>query len=165
MLRRVKTKGIEVKAWGRGTIVYRGNAEDEEATDVNMAPTNNEPSPETAIDIKYELSYIPDIRRYSLMSLDIAPMGTFTDDYEWRFDLKVGDEIDCMDQEKDWFKSTVIDHKLEANEEGEAVPIITVGFRTYDEEGTKWDEDDEKKKFFGWSKIYDESFSITDPKV
>jgi len=130
-----------------------------------MSPTNNEPSPETAIDIKYELSYIPDIRRYSLMSLDIAPMGTFTNDYEWRFDLKVGDEIDCMDQEKDWFKSTVIDHKLEANEEGEAVPIITVGFRTYDEEGTKWDEDDEKKKFFGWSKIYDESFSITDPKV
>lgn len=115
MLRRVRTKGIEVKAWGRGTVVYKGNAEDEEATDVNMESPYNGPSAETAIDVKFELSYIPDIRRYSLMTLDIAPLGTYTDDYDWRYDLKVGDEIDCMDQEKDWFKSTVIDHNIQAN--------------------------------------------------
>ena len=99
------------------------------------------------------------------MTADIAPLGTYTDDYDWRYDLKVGDEIDCMDQEKDWFKSTVIDHRIEANEDGEPIPIMTVGFRNYDEEGTKWDEDDDKKRFFGWSKIYDETFSVTDPKV
>ena len=103
------------------------------------------------------------------MTTDIAPLGSFTDDYEWRYNLKIGDEIDCMDREKDWFKSTIIDHKIDANEEGEPIPIITVGFRTYDEEGTKWDEPEDedggKKRFFGWSKTYDEHFSVTDPKV
>lgn len=91
-------------------------------------------------------------------------MRFYTDDFDWRFDLKVGDEIDCMDNDKEFFKSTVISHKIQNNHEGEPIPIITVGFRTFEEEGNK-DDEETHKKFFGWSAKYDEVFSVTDPQI
>jgi hypothetical protein len=49
-------------------------------------------------------------------------VGTFTDDFEWRQQLKIGDEVDCMDNEKEWYKSTVLETRKVQNEEGEEVP-------------------------------------------
>jgi len=46
-----------------------------------------------------------------------------------------------MDSDKEFFKATVISHKIQNNHEGEPIPIITVGFRTFDEEGNKEDEE------------------------
>ena len=104
--------------------------------------------------------------RYNLMeSLEIAPLGTYTNDYDWRFNIKVGDLIDCMDEEMEWLKSTVIRHEFYANGEGESIPLITVGFRTYEAEGNKCDEDDSNKKFYGWTSKCDRSYSVTDPRV
>jgi hypothetical protein len=39
----------------------------------------------------------------------MAPEGTFTDDIEWREGLKPGDEIDCLDSEGVWYKSTALE--------------------------------------------------------
>jgi hypothetical protein len=93
------------------------------------------------IDVKYDLDYKGVIQRYHLFHMDMAPFGTFTDDFDWRYDIKVGDEIDCMDNDKEFFKSTVVARKIQNNHEGEPIPIITVGFRTFDEEGNKEDEE------------------------
>lgn len=40
-------------------------------------------------------------------SVRIAPPGTFTDDFGWRFDLKAGDLVDCVDKFSVWYRSTV----------------------------------------------------------
>ncbi len=42
-------------------------------------------------------------------SLEIAPLGTYTDDFNWRYDLKKGDLIDCIDTEGTWYRSTILD--------------------------------------------------------
>ena len=46
--------------------------------------------------------------KLSLNDPKIAPLGTFTDDYDWRETLNEMDTIDCMDNERDWYKSTVL---------------------------------------------------------
>lgn len=38
----------------------------------------------------------------------IAPPGTFTQDFEWRYSLKVGDMVDCIDSVGTWYRSTVL---------------------------------------------------------
>ena len=93
----------------------------------------------------------------------IAPLGTFTDEYEWRYDLKEGDEIDCMDNEKEWYKSTILQTRVGQNPDGELVPEVFVAFRTYDENGSKVEDDG--RKFFGWSEKYDEWYFVTDPQI
>lgn len=93
------------------------------------------------------------------MDAQIAPLGTFTNDWDWRYDIKVGDNIDCIDHEKDWYKSTVLETRISRNPDGEEVREVYVGFRTYDEEGSK--TDDEGRKFFGWSEKYDEWLGVT----
>jgi hypothetical protein len=93
----------------------------------------------------------------------IAPAGTFTDDFDWRFKLEKGDTIDCMDDELDWYKSTVLDTRVVSNQEGQQFKQIYVGYRIYDEEGSKEDEDN--RKFFGWSNKYDSWCNVTEPTV
>lgn len=68
-----------------------------------------------------------------------------------------------MDDEKDWYKSTVLDTRIINNSEGEQIKQIYVGFRIYDEEGSKDDEDG--RKFFGWSNKYDSWYSVTETTV
>ena len=43
---------------------------------------------------------------------NIAPPGTYTDDFDFRLGLKEGDEIDCMDNEKEWYKSTILQTRV-----------------------------------------------------
>ena len=90
-------------------------------------------------------------------------MNTFTQDYEWRYSLKQGDNIDCMDNEKDWYKSIVLKFRMQTNRDDEKVQEILVGFRNYHQEGSKTDDDG--NKFFGWSDRYDSWVSTGDIRV
>lgn len=75
--------------------------------------------------------------------------------------MQQGDEIDCIDSESIWYRSTVLDTRnLKDGEVKEAY----VGFRVYHEEGHKTD-DDGHRKFTGWSNKYDEWRSVTCPTL
>jgi len=100
---------------------------------------------------------------FGINDWQFAPVGTFTDDYDWRFTLEKGNIIDALDDEKDWYKSTILDTRMVKNVEGTEIKEIYVGFRTYEEEGSK--EDDDGRKFFGWSSKYDTWYSVTDLAV
>ena len=41
-------------------------------------------------------------------SLDIAPEGTRCHDFDGRYKWKVGDEVDCCDEIKIWYKATIL---------------------------------------------------------
>ena len=42
------------------------------------------------------------------MDWRFAPLNSFTQDFDWRYALQINDNIDCMDNEKDWYKSTIL---------------------------------------------------------
>ena len=75
--------------------------------------------------------------KLSLNDWRIAPLGTFTDDYDWRETLSEMDTIDCMDNERDWYKATVLQTRNTINDKGVEVKEIFVGFRYYDKDGSK----------------------------
>ena len=67
---------------------------------------------------------------FGLNDWKFAPHGTFVDDFDWRFQLQAGDYVDRMDDEKDWYKSTILGTRMEVKSPGEpSVPEIYVGFR------------------------------------
>ena len=77
--------------------------------------------------------------------------------------LEAGDLVDCMDNERDWYKSTVLASRMVPGANGEPVKQIRVGFRNYHEEGSK--TDDAGETFFGWSSKYDIWMGVTEPLV
>ena len=64
----------------------------------------------------------------------MAPEGTFTDDMHWRYELKVGDIVDCLDSEAIWYRSTIIDERVTPNGAGKDIRELYIGYRVYDEE-------------------------------
>jgi hypothetical protein len=104
------------------------------------------------------------VKSFGLFDADFGPAGSWTDDFDWRYDLKVDDLIDCMDTEKHWLKATVLRTRLGENPEGEAIPEIFVGYRTFDDAGPRPDEE-RGQNYFGWSNRYDEWFPVTSPLV
>lgn len=62
-------------------------------------------------------------------TLDIAPLKSKTaDDWDWRFQLKAGDLIDCCDAKCIWYVSTVLDVSVsEIN--GTQIHQARVGYR------------------------------------
>ena len=115
------------------------------------------------IGIRYELDSNSEIKRFNLADWEIAPLGTYTEDFEWRYNLQPGDKIDCLDEEKDWYKATVINVRQRKNAKNEVIPEILVGFRTYNYDGSK--KDDEGRFFSGWSSKYDNWYAVTSPLV
>lgn len=120
------------------------------------------------------------IKICSRYSLEIAPPGLYTDDYQWRYELKEGDLIDCMDTEGTWYRSTILETretqlvvnnpKYTPNDSNELPQInqtfkeVYVAYRFYcEEEGHKTDE--EGKKYVGWSNKYDTWLPVTIPIV
>jgi hypothetical protein len=87
------------------------------------------------------------------MDPKFAPLGIFTSDHDWRDNLEVGDNIDAVDNEMDWYRSTVLKLRDGVDDNGQTVKQVLLGFRYYHEDGNKYDE---KGKFFGWSTKYDE---------
>jgi hypothetical protein len=98
-------------------------------------------------------------------SLDIAPLNTFTSDFQWRWDLQAGELIDCIDSEGNWYRSTVLDTRERIEEEvmgPRRIKEAYIGYRYYEEEGHKIDEET-KEKYTGWSSKYDIWLPVTNP--
>jgi hypothetical protein len=141
-------------------VVFKGLPEDDEATAEGQPSAQAFPQ----VSIKYESDAEAEVKTFRLTDPDFAPAGTFTDDYDWRFDLKVDDLIDCMDTEKQWLKATVLDTRTRNNADGEPIQEVYVGYRTFDEAGPRPDEE-RGKNFFGWSNKYDEWMAATSPLI
>lgn len=107
------------------------------------------------------VSFIGNSRKFDLKfnrwSDGIAPFRKYTDDFDWRFDLKEDDEFDVMDDYAIWYTSTVLDI-FETDEfdcEGNKVNKIKIGCRYLDPEGIK--EDHKGRRCTGWT---DEKFNL-----
>lgn len=89
-------------------------------------------------------------------SEEIAQAGTYTNDWNWRFDIKKDQEISACDEYGNWYRSMVLE-VVEDDEtqderydcEGKTIPRINVGFRFLDPYGQK--EDDFNRKVTGWT--------------
>ena len=96
--------------------------------------------------------YSPDIDRYNIQS-----QGD-----EWKMQLKIGDEVDCIDKQKQWFASTIIEKETRIDN-GREYPCFLIGYRTYHPEGNK--VDNYQKKFFGWSETFDAWIPAYSPRI
>ena len=94
---------------------------------------------------------------------EIAPLGEFSGDQEWKGELKPGDEVDAYDKAKSWYASTVLEVKEEKDVEGRTWDMLKIGFRLYRDDASKLD--DEGKKYEGWSAKFDEWVPRWSPKV
>ena len=98
----------------------------------------------------------------------IQPEGSHTqNNFDWRFNLKPGDEIDAADNFGVWYKSTVLEVQKSEAEEDTKYPEVKIkfGFRQYHENGNKFNEDEPERKFFGWRSMYDTERNVTDPRL
>ena len=50
-----------------------------------------------------------------LSANEIAPYKTKCTDFEWRMNLKQGDELDALDTTNSWYRATVIDVRTDLN--------------------------------------------------
>jgi hypothetical protein len=96
-------------------------------------------------------------------SSDLAPLGEFSGDQEWKKELKPGDEIDAFDKAKVWYASTILEIKEHTEPDERKWPVAKVGFRIYKEDATKKDE--EGKSYEGWSSRFDEWVPLCSAKV
>ena len=99
---------------------------------------------------------------------EIAPAGAKADDYAWKHELRVGDNIDVVDPLGTWYNSTIlsISDELEpgtASVPDKHYPVFLVGYRVYCDDGKKVDEDG--RRFAGWSSKYDEKIAVTSPRI
>ena len=106
----IRTNGDQVvRAWSRGTVVFQGVPTDDEASDPRLRDESMRSSLQAMkIDVKFEKDLDARVERFDISDARIAPLGTFTDDFEWRYSLGVDDLLNCMDSEKAWYKSTVL---------------------------------------------------------
>ena len=95
----------------------------------------------------------------------------FTDDFDWRYELKPGELIDSLDGESIWYKSTCLDIREYnqpplINEPDAPMRVLKeayIAYRYYDDvEGHKQDEEG---KYVGWSNKYDEWISVSSPTI
>ncbi len=88
----------------------------------------------------------------------LAMYKTRTKGWEWRQALKAGDELDCLDTARHWYRSTVLEvRKIKNKEQGEESEVC-IGFRVFLPEGIK--RDHTGKHYEGWSDTYDEWVNI-----
>lgn len=106
-------KGLTIKSWSRGFVIFVGNSEGNEAQPFNLqSEADSDPLEGLVVDVKFDCDRFATVKRFSLSDWMIAPSQSFTNDWDWRYELKVGDLIDCMDDEKDWYKSTILDKRF-----------------------------------------------------
>jgi len=153
-VKRVSVKDLSLASWSRATV-----------HEVNRVPITDQDDPfnSMSVEVIFEKDREGLKTRFELGDWRFAPAGTYSHDFEWRYALKEGDNLDCMDDEKDWYKSTVMGTRTNKNIYGEEVREIYVAFRTYDDEGSK--TDDQGNRFFGWSERYDAWYGVTDAQV
>ena len=79
-------------------------------------------------------------RRVSRWSIEVAPFESKTKElFEWKASLKEGDFVDAHDKAS-WNKSTIFKIDEEVAGPDRSFPIAWVGFRIYQEGGSKKDE-------------------------
>lgn len=76
---------------------------------------------------------------------------------EWRESLKEGDRIDCCDTMQNWYQATILNRR-EIKVGNELIKEVQVGFRFYNENGLRIDQNG--RKFTGWSSNYDEWINL-----
>jgi hypothetical protein len=62
--------------------------------------------------------------KVSRLSGEIAPHSKYTNSWDWRFNLKVDDELSSADDYGNWYRSTVLNvgELSEKDIEGQSVP-------------------------------------------
>lgn len=70
--------------------------------------------------------------------------------------------MDACDLTKAWYSSTIVDKEVRTYGDKDVL-FLKVGFRKYDERGTKTDL--YSKKFFGWSESFDEWLPAYSPRI
>ena len=91
-------------------------------------------------------------------SPNIAPYGLHSGGIAWREGLEKCAIVDCMDTAAAWYRSTVIDMKVDEAASSKKVIMVQVGYRRYEEGGTKKDADG--RAYNGWSNTYDEWLNV-----
>jgi hypothetical protein len=126
------------------------------------------------------------IKTFDYGTYRIQPEGSFCTDFDQRYALKNGDEFDCIDSARKWYRCTVIStelidqsseltmaefyapHRIQL-EMCETYPVksIKFGWRYYDQNGpeTEINGEEEEKAFFGYGAEYDEVVGVTSPRV
>lgn len=109
------------------------------------------------------VEFVNDARRASrdVMndSIEVAPLGTYSKDFEWRMNLKEGDIIDCSEMYGMWYTATVV--RVRELENGCKKAKIT--YKVYDPMG---DRSNERGYYFGMSDSYDEDdIDVTSPRI
>ena len=90
-----------------------------------------------------------ELEHFEMNGPKIAPLGSKTNDWEWRSKIKKGDNIDVCDTQIKWYLSTVLKTKVDITN----TLLLFIGFRVYLPNGTK--RDVEGKPYEGWSHQYD----------
>ena len=96
------------------------------------------------------------VKQVGLHSSNILPLGTFSNDWDWRENLKVNDEIDFLDN-RSWYHSTIIatsqNHKM-----------VKYALRIFRENGKTVDKGT-GKNYFGWSDTFDVEVTPHHPRI
>jgi hypothetical protein len=110
VIRQVKVDKEYLRCWQRGTVLAVGLPESPNEEEDQIEWDKHDPRLMQEVQIKLsDLSDHSDRSFYlNIMDGRYAPVGTFTDDYEWRCELKVGDLVDAVDNEFDWYKALVL---------------------------------------------------------
>lgn len=101
-------------------------------------------------------------KNYDRWSVEIAEFETKTKElWEWKKTLVNGSTVDAHDKTV-WNKATIFEIKEQTFGPERIVKMGFVGFRIYQEGGTK---NDERGAFEGWSHRFDEWISVFSPKI
>lgn len=117
------------------------------------------------------ISFLRCPRKYDIklerVSQHIAPAGSYTDDFNQRFDMEVDQTFDCADEYGIWYRSTVLgkDFVPDAKDiNGDSIPRMVVGFRYLDPNGQK--DDDMGNKWTGWiSSKFDQTLLVAQTNI
>jgi hypothetical protein len=111
--------------------------------------------------IKFRYLGTGEIKTLPIFSTHILPFRTLSLDFDWRDNLKQGDEIDYLDC-KSWYRCTVMD-SFEKMNDSRSYKYIKVGMRIYRDNGKC--KDMRGKTYFGWSDHFDKELHVHDPRI
>jgi ubiquitin carboxyl-terminal hydrolase 34 len=114
-----------------------------------------------AIGIRLLIHSTNETTTVSYNSLHIIPYGTLSQDFEWRDEIKVGDEVDFLDN-RSWYKSTAME-VYSRMKNGKPVKYIKYGLRVYREDGKL--SDSKSRRYYGWSETFDREICAHDSKI
>lgn len=125
-----------------------------EIKDINDISTTRLADRKTIIEKEFIVNFCKDAmmpKAYESKGKNIAPVGTFTKDEDWRDEIYLGYNVDCMNAEdRKWYTACVI---MDEQVEGAKVPQIKVGYRQYMKGG---DKKDSRGSYFGMPEAMDE---------